>query len=135
IAPKAGEKLAVTTLGKAAKGKTTAKTPVAAPKAGAPKAGAPKAGAPKAAASALRVKLIRIAGTAKDDSGVAGVQVAIRRISAGRPARTAAVKRTKQCTFFDPAKAKFMKKPCRKPTYFNVHLKGANWDWAYRVKH
>jgi hypothetical protein len=132
VQPKAGEKIAVLTVGRKAKGKTTAKKPAATPKAG--QKGAPKA-APKAVKSSLRVKLIRVAGTAKDDSGVAGVQIAIRRISAGRPARTAAAKRTKQCTFFDPAKAKFMKKPCRKPTYFNVHLVGANWDWAYRIKH
>lgn len=120
LQPKAGQKLPAT--------KATAKKKKTAAKGKTKPAAKAK---PKAVKSALRVKVIRIAGTAKDDTGVAAVQIALRRISSGRPVRVA---RSKQCTFFDPGKRKFMKKPCRKPTYFNVHLKGANWDWAYRVK-
>ena len=130
VQPKAGQKIAAELVRAKGKAKPKVKTPAATK----PGAKTPAA-APKAVKSALRIKLIRVAGTAKDDSGMAGVQIAIRRISAGRPARTAAARRSKQCTFFDPSKSKFVKKPCRKPAFFNVHLKGANWDWAYRVKH
>jgi hypothetical protein len=87
---------------------------------------------PAAKKPTVRPGVFRFAGTAIDNDGVASVEISLRRVSGGRSVRAAATKKpARQCTFFD-GKVRFLRKSCKKPTFFRVVRRGNSW--AYRVK-
>jgi hypothetical protein len=133
VTPKAGERLRV---GGPVKKKTTTKV--------VPKTNTkvvPKTPTVKATAAAAQSKnsvLIRFSGKASDDnSGLARVELSLRRISAGRSVRAAALKPKKkklmQCTIFD-GKSKFLRKACKNATFFRAsYLKAGVWAWRMKT--
>jgi hypothetical protein len=139
--PKAGQKIPVTFISgrkskkptsskPAAKKPATARKAAATPNARTGKPGTTSTPKSKVLGGKLRAPLLRFSGTANDDSGIAGVQIALRRFSSGRPVRAKSPR--KQCTFFD-GKGKFLRLPCKKPRYFYAALKSPT-EWAYRIK-
>jgi PKD repeat protein len=133
--PKAGQRLRMKAAAKskrapAAKGKAkTVRGKAAATDA--PAAKKPAAKKPAAKQPATKPGVIRFAGTATDDSGVGSVEISLRRVSGGRSVRAAAKTSSAQCTFFD-GKRRFLRKACKKPTFFRVSRRGD--AWAYRIK-
>lgn len=68
-----------------------------------------------------KARKIAIKGTATDDSGIAKVELLIRRVGGS----------TAQCTYFD-GKGSFLVKSCKKPTFFPIRIKDG--AFAYNLK-
>lgn len=80
-------------------------------------------------------RTVRFSGTVSDASGVAGVQVALRRVRLAKTRTTTPRARAAQsarCTFLDLRTSAFKVLPCAKPRFANVAVKDG--IWGYKLK-